>query len=337
MAKALVTGATGFIGPHLVRVLQRQGDDVVCLRRARSDVSRLEPLGVQFATGDVTDRESLTAAASGVDVVYHLAGRTAGFNMRQYLDVNEGGTRNLLEACAAQTSPPVVIHVSSLAAGGVAPRTRLRIESDPPAPVSMYGRSKLASEAAARVYADKVPISIVRPPVVLGEGDRASLPLFRGIWRTRLHAVPGFSRPRYSIIHATDLAEMMAATAARGKRLSATADDATFYDAVYYVAADEHVTWGELGRMIGTAVGRKPLVLPLPLLLVRGAALGAEGLARLRRKPMVFSWDKIREAAAGSWTCSPEKAQRELGWKVGADLPTRLGETAAWYREQKWL
>jgi len=337
MGKALVTGATGFIGPHLVRVLQRQGDEVVCLRRQRSDVSRLEPLGVQFAIGDVTDRESLTAAVAGVDVVYHLAGRTAGFNMRQYLDVNEGGTRNLLEACAAQPNPPVMIHVSSLAAGGVAPRTRLRIETDPPAPVSMYGRSKLASEAAARLFATRVPISIVRPPVVLGEGDRASLPLFRSIWRTRVHAVPGFARPRYSIIHATDLAEMMVATAARGERLKPASDDATFYDGVYYVAADEHVTWGELGRMIGEALGRKPLVLPLPLTLVRGAALGAEGIARLRRKPMVFSWDKIREASAGSWTCSPEKAQRELGWKVGADLPTRLEETAAWYREQRWL
>mgnify|MGYP001097841503 CR=1 FL=1 len=337
MGKALVTGATGFIGPHLVRILQRQGDEVICLRRQRSDVSRLEPLGVKFAIGDVTDKESLAAAVAGVDVVYHLAGRTAGFNMRQYLDVNEGGTRNLLEACAAQSNPPVVIHVSSLAAGGVSPRTRLRVESDPPEPVSMYGRSKLASEAAARMFAGQVPISIVRPPVVLGEGDRASLPLFRSIWRTRLHAVPGLSRPRYSIIHATDLAEMLAATAARGQRLNPAADDATFYDGVYYVAADEHVTWGELGRMIGEALGRKPLVLPMPLAIVRGAALGAEGVARLRRKPMVFCWDKVREAAAGSWTCSPEKAQRELGWKVGADLLSRLAQTAAWYREQKWL
>ncbi len=337
MGKALVTGATGFIGPHLVIALQRQGDRVVCLRRQRSDVSRLEPLGVDFALGDVTNRESLVAALEGVDVVYHLAGRTSGFGLRQYLDVNEQGTRNLLEACAARSNPPVVIHVSSLAAGGVSPRTRLRVESDPPSPVSLYGRSKLASEAAARLFAAQVPLSIVRPPVVLGQGDRATLPLFRSIWRTRIHAVPGLGRPQYSIIHAADLAEMLVATAARGTRLRPDAGDADYYEGVYYVAADEHVTWAQLGRMIGQALGRRPLVLPMPLLAVRTAALGAEGFARLRRKPMVFSWDKIREAAAGSWTCSPEKARRELGWAPGADLPTRLAETAQWYREQHWL
>ncbi len=337
MATVLVTGATGFIGPHLVRVLQQQGDDVICLRRKRSNVSRLEPLGVRFAEGDVTDRASLDAAVRETHAVYHLAGRTSAFGLRQYLEVNEVGSRNLLEACAAQSSPPTVVHVSSLAAGGPCTVSRVRVETDPSAPVSYYGRSKLASEAAVRLFAKRVPITIVRPPIVLGEGDVAGLALFRSIWRTRVHAVPGFRSPRYSIIHATDLAIVLAAAAARGQRLPDVPSDSNFYDGVYYVADEQTPTWAELGRMIAQAVQRKPIVIRCPLLAARVAALGAEVVARVRRKPMVFCLDKIREAAAGSWCCSPAKAQRDLGWQPAADLQTRLSETAAWYRAEKWL
>ncbi len=337
MATVLVTGATGFIGPHLVSVLQQQGDDVVCLRRQRSNVARLEPLGVRFAPGDVTDRASLNAAVEGVQTVYHLAGRTSGFGISQYLEVNEAGTRNLLEACAALPSPPVVVHVSSLAAGGTCSASRLRVESDPSATVSKYGRSKLASEAAARLFTGRVPITIVRPPIVLGEGDVAGLTLFRSIQRTGVHAVPGFRNPRYSIIHAADLATALTAAAERGKRLAAQPKDFNYSEGVYYVCDDQHVTWSELGRMIGTAVDRRPRIIRVPLMVARTAALGAEGVARLRRTPMVFCLDKIREAAAGSWCCSPEKAQKELSWQPAADLQTRLNETAGWYRQEKWL
>src|ERR1043166_4161837 len=111
MTRALVTGATGFIGPHLLHALRDQGVEVTCLRRAASHVSPLGPLGVRFALGDVTCPETLPVAIEGAEVVFHLAGLTRALNRRELLAVNVEGTRNLLAACAVQSNPPVVVLV----------------------------------------------------------------------------------------------------------------------------------------------------------------------------------------------------------------------------------
>src|SRR5687768_15696088 len=102
MTRALVTGATGFIGPHLVRALCERGVEVTCLRRATSDGTTLAAHGVRFVCGDVLHAETLRAAADGADVVFHLAGLTRALSRGQLAAVNAEGTRNLLIACARQ-------------------------------------------------------------------------------------------------------------------------------------------------------------------------------------------------------------------------------------------
>src|SRR5712671_1053438 len=99
MSRALVTGATGFIGPHLVRALRQHGFDVTCLRRPTSQVRPLEPLGARFALGDVTRPEALPAAIAGADFVFHLAGLTRALRRADLWTVNVEGTRNVLAAC----------------------------------------------------------------------------------------------------------------------------------------------------------------------------------------------------------------------------------------------
>ncbi len=96
----------------------------------------------------------------------------------------------LAAACALAAQPPTLVYVSSLAAIGPAPTTQALRESDPVAPVSEYGRSKLAGEDFLKQYAQQIPISIIRPPMVLGPGDRVSLDLFKTIARYHLHAMP---------------------------------------------------------------------------------------------------------------------------------------------------
>ncbi|HYW78449.1 MAG TPA: NAD-dependent epimerase/dehydratase family protein, partial [Thermoguttaceae bacterium] len=287
MGKVLVTGASGFVGSHLAMALVARGDEVTCLVRPASRIERLEPLGVRFAYGDVTCPESLLSAVDGVETVYHAAGCTTAIHAEQYDRVNHQGTRNLLQACASRTTPPVLVVVSSAAAAGPAVDDRPRVESDPPRPVSHYGRSKRAAELAAEEFADRVPVTVVRPSIVLGEADRLGLPMFTMISRLGAFFVHGLGRRRYSIIHATDLADLLIRAAEQGERLpAAQAKENASSQGYYFAACGEDPTYAELGRMISSALGRRRvLIFPTPPRVPWVVAGLMELKARIRRLP----------------------------------------------------
>ena len=337
MTKVLVTGATGFIGSHLVRALLARHDEVTCLVRNASSAPALEAAGARAVVGDVTDAASLPAAVAGQEVVYHLAGCLRAFHPRQLFQVNEQGLRNLAQTCARQPTPPVLVTVSSLAAAGPA-AGRPRREGDPPLPVSNYGRSKLAGEQAARELAAEVPITIVRPPIVFGEADPAMLTVFQMIARFGFHVVPGRIPHRFSVIHADDLVNLMILAAQRGSRLPPPGQvdaqaDGLSGRGIYYAACEENPTYVELGRMIGVAVGRpRTFVFLAGNSMVWTIAGLSEAIAYLRRQPANFNLDKAREATAGAWLCSPRAAMDELQFSVSAPLSQRLHQTGHWYR-----
>jgi nucleoside-diphosphate-sugar epimerase len=338
MAKVLVTGASGFIGTHLTDALIAQGDEVACLVRKTSPVERLRSLGVRLIYGDVTDGESVSAALPGIQTVYHLAGSITALDRHTFHRVNCGGTTNVVRACSQQPQPPVAVLVSSLAAAGPSPDGRLRTEADPIAPVSEYGRSKRAAELAAEDFAAQVPITVVRPAIVFGEGDRTTLPLFRPVCRFGVQAVAGRSRFCYSLIHVTDLAQLLILAAQRGKRLAPGSNGGTpSHDGYYFAACDEHPTYADLAQTIGSLAGRSHVaVIPIAKPLIWLIADSAEVVAHLLRHPFILNHDKAREMTAGSWACSPHAAAAELGF-AAPPLRQRLDETLQWYRKEHWF
>ncbi len=338
MGEVLVTGASGFIGNHLVDKLLGRGERVRAFVRDPSRGERLEDHGADLAQGDVTDLESLRRAVSGASVVYHLAGVTKAFTARQYYEVNRRGVGHVARVCAEQESPPVLVVVSSLAAVGPA-NDRLHEESDEPQPVSLYGHSKRAGEQVAEKYSDRVPTTIVRPPMVFGEQDRTFFEMFKTVAVSGVHPVPGFVPKNYSVIHADDLVEALILAADHGKRLPADAARGGANGIGYYFAScDEHPTYYQLGRMIGAALGRRyTLTIPFGPQVVRAIGAFGEMSGRFRGQPAVMNWDKAREAMAGSWTCSPQKAKQELGFSLPCSLSERLSQTAQWYRDAGWL
>jgi len=339
MANVLVTGATGFIGSNLVRALVARGDNVTCLVRKTSKVDRLRPLDVALVYGDVTDRENLSDAVSGNDVVYHVAGCITAVRKEQFYRINHEGTANIASACAEQAHPPVLVITSSLAAAGPEVDNRPRTETDPPAPVSHYGWSKRAGELAAQQQADRVPITIVRPAIVFGRADRMCLEIFKPIARFGVHMVPQVFSARFSLVNVVDLVELMILAARRGTRLAPpNTPEASRFSGYYFAACDEHPTYAELGRMIGRALGRR-WVLTLPITTVGTwiAAAVSELTGRIRRKEMCVNLDKAKEITAGSWTCSSRAAAEEMGFAVGAPLIERLRQTVEWYRKEGWL
>ena len=336
MAFVLVTGATGFIGARLVERLVGRGDRVACLVRKTSNTSQLESLGVERRIGSLDDEASLARALEGVEAVYHLAGMVHGRRLEDFLEVNADGAERLCRAAAAQPTPPVVLLVSSLAATGPSPPGQPHNEATTPAPVSFYGQSKLAGEHACRLLADHLPLSILRPPVVFGPGDRDGLLLFKALRRFPIHAVPQLKGLPLSLIYVDDLVEAMIAVTQHGERVAPNADPND--PRGLYFAADPTVSsYADMGRMVAAALGKKVLVICRRKYPFLPLAIGGDILGRLRGKAPLFGMDKLREASASGWVCDPQKIMTNLAWRPGTSLSDRYQETLAWYQQAQWL
>lgn len=322
---ALITGATGFVGGHLVRELAARGWSMRALVRATSDTATLQAHGVELARGDLADVQALRQACAGVDVVFHLAAVTGLRGDTDFDRANVAGTRNLAAALlAAHPRPRRIVYLSSYAACGPLVGGRPRTMRDPPAPLTAYGRTKLQGEAALRLPAEQeVELVILRAPAVYGPGDHALLPYFRLVRWGVAPAPGGADRPLH-LLFAPDLAAAL--------RRAACAPPGT-----YAVAEPVAHRWSEVVAAIGRALGRRPLPLPLPPALVRAAAAAAEGVERWTGRTAVLNREKAEEMLATGWVCDLDGSEALLPEGTATPLAAGLARTAEWYRSTGWL
>lgn len=321
--KVLVTGATGFVGGHLVELLLARGDTVTAIIRDPARGKELARRGVRLIEGGLADSEPLQRAMVGQDVVYHLAGLVAARNEAEFLATNRDGTANLARA-AATAGVGRFLLVSSLAAAGPTTPDHPLAGNEPPAPVTRYGRSKLAAEAVIRASA--LDWTIVRPPAVYGPGDREMLRIFKAA-AFGFAPVFGDGSQQLSLIFAPDLAEA----------LVAAANSASTAGGIYHPCHAEALTTRGLVGQIGTAVGRRPLVVGLPAPIARSFLRITETAARLAGRATLLSVDKAAEFLAPAWLGDPTPLTRATGWAAKHDFPAGASLTAAWYKQRGWL
>ncbi|HEX7878867.1 MAG TPA: NAD(P)-dependent oxidoreductase [Candidatus Eisenbacteria bacterium] len=325
--KALVTGATGFIGGHLVEALLDRGHEVVALVR---DPARLGPLRdhprVTSTIGDITKPETINAASFDVDVVYHLAAALRARNDADYAAINTRGTEAIARAVAAAPSRPRLVYVSSLAAGGPSPGDSVLVGTETPHPVSSYGRTKLAGEAVIRkVLGKEHPWLMFRPPPVYGPRDKDVFLLFKTV-NGGVLPIPGDGGQVLPMLHVADLAEALV--------LAGTSESAGH---TWYITDGGLYPFRDVLSALARALNRKPLRLNVPMWILRiGGSIG-QWLYDTTGRPMALNNDKVIEIEAPAWRCDPTPAFRALNFTPRWSLDEGLAQTARWYRENGWL
>jgi nucleoside-diphosphate-sugar epimerase len=321
--KALVTGATGFVGSHLVEALQSQSIEVTALARSATKAADLVRRGVRVVSGDLDQLAGLDEAVRDQDVVYHVAGMVAARNETEFLRCNRDGTRNLLAAAERQGKPRFIL-VSSLAAAGPSHRGTPLLGTESPRPVTAYGRSKLAAEQIVRRSA--LPWSIVRPPIVYGPRDREVLKMFR-LARLGLAPVFGDGTQELSAVHAADLAQALVGVGQSSKTIEET----------YHACHPQVFTSSDLALAVAASMGRSVRRVSIPQVVGRALLAVTERTARLGGQATILTTDKANEFFQPAWTGDPTPLIRDTGWRPRYDLTSGLADTYQWYRTAGWL
>lgn len=332
--RCLVTGATGFVGSHLVERLVERGYDVRVLVRQSSSLRWLEGLPVEFAYGDLRDKASLAGACVGVRNVFHFGATLAANSAADFHTSNETGSRYLAEALAERgEAGGFFVNCSSIAAGGPAIATAsqtypVRREDHVDTPVTPYGTSKLAGERAVLELAGttgRFRAVSLRPPVVYGPRSGGILQFFTWIKRGILPLMAPVGA-RLSFIFVGDLVSAAIQVAERD------------VEGVYYVTDGDVYTWQEIGHVAGDLMGNVNLrEVRVPEGVSKLLAVLSEGESRLTRRPPKLSRSKVRQMRQMHWVCSSEKAGADWDFEATVQLEEGFAEALGWYRQHGWL
>lgn len=296
-----VTGGTGFVGQHLIRIARAEGYEVRALTRG----ARTDDEGIRWVEGALDRPDSLRELAQGADAVIHIAGLISG-DKAAFDAVNVGGTAAMIDA-ARKAGVRRFIHISSLAA------------REPG--LSDYGRSKDKSEKL--VAASGLEWTIIRPPAVFGPGDRETLELFKMASRGLVALPP---KGRFSLIHVEDLCRLILTVLEEPETLAET-----------YEPDDGRENGWEhrhFARTLGRIFGRRAttIAMPKPLMHV------ASRIERIvRRGKAKLTADRVRYFCHPDWVIQAEHRPPPQLWQPRVRTPTGLKATADWYKQQGWL
>ena len=326
--RVLVTGATGFAGGHLARVLAARGDTVSALVRTEGPAaSALAKAGVTLVMGDLRDRQALAAATGGVDVVYHIAAmyRQAGLGDDVYRAVNATAVKDVIEA-AARGGVRRVVHCSTVGVHGDVEQPPAN-EDAPLKPDDVYQVTKLEGERLARESGSQlgIEVTIARPTGIYGPGDRRLLRLFRGVARRRW-ATLGDGEIYYHLTFIDDLVD--------GFRLCGTHPAAA--NRTYILAGGEVTTLNALVALVADVAGVPTPTRHLPVWPFWTAGAVCEAICGpLGIEPPIFRRrvDFFTKSRAFDIT----RARTEIGFAPRVGLREGIRRTLDWYRTEGWL
>jgi len=305
-----LTGATGFIGSHVLRCAIQQKYKVQALSR-QSDPKTIDGADITWVNGSLGDNRALRRLVEGVDCVVHCAGVIKSLSRLTLLSVNRDGTRALAEAAARERKGLRFVYLSSLAARE--PR------------LSAYGASKRAGEQALyNLVKDLSPV-VLRPPAVYGPGDVETLVIFR-MAAAGLVLIPAVAAARLSLVHVDDVA----AAVVKSFQLTET----SLKPVELRDVCQEGYTWQDVAAAAGAAVGKSPKIVKLPNGLVWVAGLAGSFSGLLLRHPTMLNLGKVPEILHSDWVA---RGPGVPGWTPEWSIDNGFKDTVNWYCSQNML
>lgn len=326
MKKILITGATGFVGSHVAKLLKESGHEVIALVRNSSQDNYLRYLGIKLVYGNIEDPllSKLSQQLPNVDVCIHLAGIIKTKKISDFELINTKGSANVYGLCK-KVGVPRFVFVSSIAARGP---NRIGVADTELQPVSHYGRSKRVAEEIIKKERNGPSLVIIRPPVVYGPGDRETLTLFRFIKRG-FFPIIGSGAKRVSFIYVEDLAKMLAA-AATGHKVK---------EGPYYPEdGSSGYSWLQIHQMAERITKQKIRKIHIPHVVAKTMMSVGEFYAKLKKRAPMLSRDKYAEIKQDAWTCDVQDILSDFELDDPL-VPLNIGLEKArnWYIEKGWI
>jgi len=324
--RVLITGASGFVGYHLITEALKNDLEVFAAVRKSSKVDHLQNLGIRFTYLDYESPEALKAnfAENQYNYIIHAAGSLRARTEEEYNHINADYTYNLAKAAAESKSTIKFVMISSLA--GIGPLDDINgviTEANAPHPITAYGKSKILAEQRLKSI-QGLNYTILRPTAVYGPRDKDIFIFLKQVAKG-FEPYIGKIEQKLTFIYVTDIA------VAAIKALNAG-------DGETYIIADGNAyTRYELGNLTKEILGVKTLKVHIPVTFVILIAKIAEKIASLSNKAPVINTEKLNELKAVNWSCSIDKAKRELGFSPAYDLRAGLTSAFSWYKNNNWL
>jgi UDP-glucose 4-epimerase len=325
--RVLITGASGFIGYHLIEEALKNNLEVYAAIRKSSKVDHLKHFDINYIYPDFNDVASLKNEinTNKYQYIIHAAGVTTARSAKEYNHINAGYTHNLaLATLESGIKVKKFVLISSLAALGPLPSlTGIITEDTQPNPITAYGKSKLLGEESLKAFSS-LNYNILRPTGVYGPRDRDIFIFFKQVVKG-IEPYIGHAEQKFSFLYVTDLARAAIKALFAGNHKTYNLSDGNFYDRY------------ELAANIKEALNSKTVKFHLPVNFVKLIARVSEKYSSLNNKAAVLNVEKVDELMAVNWFCDIENAKAGLGFYPEYNLKAGVTETLNWYKTNKWL
>ena len=325
---AIVTGANGFVGSHLVDYLLTKDFEVRCIVRKSSNLRWLKNKNIIIFDCGLFNKDGIRKAFNGANYIFHVAGVVKAKNEARYFRGNVEATKVLLEVAEEfNENIKKFLIVSSQTVSGPSSSINNPVNEETECkPLTTYARSKLKQEQVTLAFKEIFPVTICRAPAIYGERDTEIFIYFQ-VFNRGLTTMIGFDKKELSLLHVADLVE--------GLYLAAISDKAN--GEIYFISSEKFYTWDEVGKITSKVLNKKAFRIRLPHFIVFTVAAFAQFFAMFSSKPATLNIEKAKDLTQRYWTCDTSKAIRDLGYSQKISIEEGIKRTCDWYKQMKWI